>query len=84
MLFLASWCPPSQKLLPPYLWRIPEKNPKDCFCIDVGNKPDVCEEYKIDYYPTVIRFRKRKIGVFEASQLANTKQSDLTYFCTDA
>lgn len=47
VLFYASWCPHSQKFLP--FFGEHQKNPKDCFCIDVGNKPDVYEEYKIDY-----------------------------------
>lgn len=60
VLFYASWCPYSQRFLPIFK-EYQKTNPKNCLSIDVDSKPDVCEEYKIEYYPTVICFKKGKI-----------------------
>lgn len=60
VLFYASWCPYSQRFLP-FFKEYQKNNPTNCLSIDVGDKPAVCEEYKIDYYPTVICFKKGKI-----------------------
>jgi len=57
VLFYATWCPFSQRFLPIFE-EYARKNPKECLSVIVDDKPDVCEEYSIDYYPTVILFRK--------------------------
>lgn len=36
-------------------------NPKECLSIIVDKEPDVLEEYAIEYYPTVIMFKKGKV-----------------------
>ena len=60
VLFYASWCPYSQRFLPIFK-EYQKNNPTNCLCIDVEDQTAVCEEYKIDYYPTVICFKKGKI-----------------------
>ena len=37
-----------------------KRNPKECLRVIVDEEPDVCDEYAIEYYPTVIMFRKGK------------------------
>ena len=60
VLFYASWCPFSQRFLP--IFEAYEKtNPEGCVKVVIDDKPDVCDEYSIDYYPTVLLFRKGKV-----------------------
>jgi thiol-disulfide isomerase/thioredoxin len=60
VLFYATWCPFSQKFLPIFQ-EYAKKNPEECLSIIVDEDPDVCEEYAIEYYPTVIMFKKGKV-----------------------
>jgi len=60
VLFYATWCPFSQRFLPIFE-EYAESNPKECISVIVDDRPDVCEEYSIEYYPTVILFRKGKM-----------------------
>ncbi len=60
VLFYASWCPFSQRFLPIFE-EFAKSNPKECLSVIVDDKPDVCEEYAIEYYPTVIMFKKGKV-----------------------
>ena len=60
VLFNASWCPFSQRFLPIFE-EYAKSNPKECISIIVDDKPDLCEEYSIEYYPTVILFKKGKV-----------------------
>jgi thiol-disulfide isomerase/thioredoxin len=60
VLFYATWCPFSQRFLPIFE-EYAKNNPKECISVIVDNKPDVCEEYSIEYYPTVILFKKGKV-----------------------
>ena len=60
VLFYTTWCPFSQRFLPIFE-EYARKNPKECLSIIVDDRPDVCEEYSIDYYPTVILFKKGNI-----------------------
>jgi thioredoxin 1 len=60
VLFYASWCPFSQQFLPIFE-EYAKSNPKECISIIVDDQPDLCEEYSIEYYPTVILFRKGKV-----------------------
>jgi thiol-disulfide isomerase/thioredoxin len=60
VLFYASWCPYSQQFIPIFQ-EYQKTNPKDCLSINIEDKPEVCETYSIDYYPTVILFKKGKI-----------------------
>ena len=60
VLFYTTWCPFSQQFLPIFE-EYARNNPKECISVIVDDKPDVCEEYSIDYYPTVILFKKGKV-----------------------
>jgi len=61
VLFYATWCPFSQMFLPVFE-EYARGNPKECISVIVDDRPDVCEEYSIDYYPTVILFKKGKVS----------------------
>ena len=60
VLFYASWCPFSQRFLPIFE-EYAASNPKECLSVMIDDKPDVCEEYFIEYYPTVLLFKKGKM-----------------------
>jgi thiol-disulfide isomerase/thioredoxin len=57
VLFYASWCPYSQRFLPIFE-EYAKSNPKECITLMIDDKPDVCEKYEIEYYPTVLMFKK--------------------------
>jgi thiol-disulfide isomerase/thioredoxin len=61
VLFYATWCPFSQMFLPIFE-EYARDNPEECISVVVDDKPDVCEEYSIEYYPTVILFKKGKVS----------------------
>jgi len=60
VLFYATWCPFSQRFLPIFE-EYSKSHPKECLNVIVDEEPDVCEEYAIEYYPTVIMFKKGKV-----------------------
>ncbi len=60
VLFYASWCPFSQVFLPIFE-EYARSNPQECLSIVVDEKPELCDEYAIEYYPTVLLFKKGKI-----------------------
>jgi thiol-disulfide isomerase/thioredoxin len=60
VLFYATWCPFSQRFLPIFE-EYSNINPRKCLSVIVDDKPDICEEYSIEYYPTVILFKKGKV-----------------------
>lgn len=60
VLFYASWCPFSQRFLPIFQ-EYAKAKPRDCISIMIDDKPDLCEKYSIDYYPTVLLFKKGKV-----------------------
>jgi thioredoxin 1 len=60
VLFYATWCPFSQQFLPTFE-EYSRNNPRECLRIIVDDEPDVCEEFAIEYYPTVIMFKKGKV-----------------------
>jgi thiol-disulfide isomerase/thioredoxin len=60
VLFYATWCPFSQRFLPIFA-EYSRTNPQECLSIAIDDKPQVCEEYSIEYYPTVILFKKGKM-----------------------
>ncbi len=60
VLFYATWCPFSQRFLPIFE-EYSKKNPEACLRVIVDEEPDVCEEYAIEYYPTVILFKNGKV-----------------------
>jgi thiol-disulfide isomerase/thioredoxin len=60
VLFYATWCPFSRAFLPIFE-EYSKSNPEECLRVIVDEEPDVCEEYSIEYYPTVIMFKKGKV-----------------------
>jgi thiol-disulfide isomerase/thioredoxin len=60
VLFYASWCPYSQRFLPIFE-EYAKANPKECMSVLIDDKPDLCDKYKIDYYPTVLLFKKGEV-----------------------
>ena len=56
VLFYASWCPFSQRFLPIFK-DYAKNNPQECMSVVIDDKPDLCEKYQIDYYPTVLLFK---------------------------
>ena len=38
-----------------------KSNLKECTSVIVDEEPEVCEKYAIEYYPTVILFKKGKV-----------------------
>ena len=60
VLFYATWCPFSQEFLPIFE-EYSRSNPKECLSLIADEVPDVFEEYDIEYYPTVIIFKRGKV-----------------------
>jgi thiol-disulfide isomerase/thioredoxin len=60
VLFYASWCPFSQRFLPIFE-EYERSNPQACLRIMIDDKPNLCEKYSVEYYPTVILFEKGKV-----------------------
>ena len=60
VLFYATWCPFSQRFLPIFE-EYSKSNPEECLSVIVDEELGVCEEYDIQYYPTVIMFKKGKV-----------------------
>jgi thiol-disulfide isomerase/thioredoxin len=60
VLFYATWCPFSQRFLPIFE-EYSKSNPKECLSLVSDEEPDIFEEYDIEYYPTVIMFKKGKV-----------------------
>jgi len=60
VLFYASWCPHSQRFLPIFQ-EYAKSNPQECLSIVIDDKPDLCEKYAIEYYPTVLLFKKGQV-----------------------
>ena len=60
VLFYASWCPFSQRFLPIFE-DYAKGNPQECISVVIDDKPDLCDKYAIEYYPTVLLFKKGKV-----------------------
>jgi thiol-disulfide isomerase/thioredoxin len=60
VLFYATWCPFSQRFLPVFE-EYARDNPQNCMSVIVDDRPDLCEEYAIEYYPTVLLFKNGKV-----------------------
>jgi thioredoxin 1 len=61
VLFYASWCPFSQRFLPIFK-EYAESHPKDCLSVMIDSKPELCDKYSIEYYPTVLLFKNGKVA----------------------
>ena len=59
-LFYAKWCPFSQRFLPIFN-EYKESNPAECLIFTLDDDPEICKEYAIKYYPTLIMFKKGKV-----------------------
>jgi thiol-disulfide isomerase/thioredoxin len=60
VLFYASWCPFSRQFLPIFQ-EYAKRNPNECISVVVDDKPDLCNKYSIEYYPTVLLFKKGRV-----------------------
>ena len=60
VLFYASWCPFSQRFLPIFQ-EYQKTNPDECVSVLIDSEPDLCDKYEIEYYPTVLLFKKGKL-----------------------
>jgi thioredoxin 1 len=60
VLFYASWCPHSQRFLPIFE-EYAKSNPEQCISIVIDDKPNLCDKYEIDYYPTVLLFKNGEV-----------------------
>lgn len=61
VLFYASWCHYSQAFLPIFK-DYAKRHPDECVSVLIDNRPDLCDKYSIDYYPTVLLFKKGKVA----------------------
>ena len=60
VLYYMTWCPFCQDFLPIFE-EYAKSNPRESLAVIVDDKPDLCEKYSIEYYPTVIMFKKGKV-----------------------
>jgi thioredoxin 1 len=81
VLFYATWCPHSQRFLPIFE-EYSRSNPDECLSVIVDEDPDICDEYDIEYYPTVIMFKNGKVhkrlDVEPGGDLTKKQLKDLT------
>jgi thiol-disulfide isomerase/thioredoxin len=81
VLFYASWCPFSQKFLPIFK-EYARGNPQACMEVMIDFKPDLCDKYSIDYYPTVLLFKKgdveKRLDATPGFGLTKKQLADLT------
>ncbi len=57
VLFYATWCPFSLRFLPIFE-EFSRNRPDECLKVIADEEPDLCEEFAIEYYPTVVMFEK--------------------------
>ncbi len=60
VLFYANWCPFCQQFLPIFE-AYSRGKPRECLRVDVDERPDICEEFSVEYYPSVILFKNGKV-----------------------
>jgi len=60
VLFYSKWCGFSRRFLPVFE-DFSRDNPNECLAVTLDDDPDVCKEYSINYYPTVILFNRGKV-----------------------
>ncbi len=60
VLFYASWCPFSLRFLPIFE-EYAKSNPQECMSVVIDDKPDLCEKYAIDYFPSVLLFKNGSV-----------------------
>jgi thiol-disulfide isomerase/thioredoxin len=59
-LFYASWCPYSRQFLPEFEAQV-RRNERKFSSIRIDDIRDLCEEYEVEVYPTVIFFKNGNI-----------------------
>ncbi len=59
-LFFASWCPFSRRFLPDFD-AAAGANAGEFTCVKIDDLEDLCDEYGINVYPSVIFFEKGKV-----------------------
>jgi thiol-disulfide isomerase/thioredoxin len=80
VLFYASWCPFSQEFLPVFK-EYAQANPQECISVVVDDKPGLCDKYSIEYYPTVLLFKKGTVHKrLDATPGAGLTKKQLTKF----
>ncbi len=57
VLFYASWCPFSQRFLPVFE-EYSRKNSKSWEFVKIDDKPELCDKYSVEFYPSVLCFEK--------------------------
>lgn len=60
VLFYASWCYFCQAFLPIFE-EYAKNNKHECMSVIIDDEPGLCEEYAIEYYPTVLLLNKGKV-----------------------
>jgi thiol-disulfide isomerase/thioredoxin len=80
-LFYASWCPHSQRFLPIFK-EYAKSNPDECIAVMIDFKENLCEEYGIDYYPTVLMLKngnvEKRLDVEPGGDLTKDQLAELT------
>jgi thioredoxin 1 len=61
VLFYATWCPFCQSFLPIFE-EYTKGGKQECMKVIMDDREDLCDKYSIEYYPTVILFKKGKIS----------------------
>jgi thiol-disulfide isomerase/thioredoxin len=84
VLFYATWCPHSQAFLPIFE-DYAKTNPNECISIIIDDKPELCDKYSIDYYPTVLVFKKgevcKRLDPQPGGDLTKKQLAELTKNC---
>ena len=60
VLIYASWCPHSARFLPVFEKQAENKT-RSCARVVINDDETVAEKYKVEYYPTVLLFKKGKV-----------------------
>ena len=61
VLFYASWCPFSRSFLPVFE-RTAKERADRLFRVLVDDQPELCAEYRVDVFPTVIFFKNGEVA----------------------
>jgi endoplasmic reticulum resident protein 44 len=61
ILFYASWCPFSLKLLPVFE-RCAKDNVQNCLCVKIHDKLNLMNKYSVEVVPTVLLFKNGKVS----------------------
>lgn len=61
ILFYASWCPHSLRFLPIFE-HYAASTQQSCYRFIIDDFDDLCEQYAIEVYPTMIFFEKGKVS----------------------